>query len=255
MDGADDGLRGLPDHKLDPISQKDFYRMFSIFNNISEKAMDGNALLPPPVLLLTSQEQEKQLAAYDAQLREFEAKGRQFATNYNYVDPATIEPPPKAQLKEFPWFDENYPKDANVQVNEGNEPAKWISRSEGQVYSGERALKHSGKGVHQVFFTQTAEPITVSADDKFTAWVYLDPADAPKAIMLQFYMDGWNKRANWGDADAIPYGKKDTTEKVQMGELPETGKWVQIEIPAKKLELNEGAKITGIAFTEYDGTT
>ena len=36
------------DHKFDPITQKEFYQVFSIFNNIAEKAMDGNALLPPP---------------------------------------------------------------------------------------------------------------------------------------------------------------------------------------------------------------
>ena len=49
------------DHKLDPITQKEFYQVFSIFNNIAEKAMDGNALLPPPMLKLPTPEQEKQL--------------------------------------------------------------------------------------------------------------------------------------------------------------------------------------------------
>jgi len=42
------------DHKLDPISQKEFYQVFSIFNNLAEQAMDGNALLPPPSLQLPS---------------------------------------------------------------------------------------------------------------------------------------------------------------------------------------------------------
>ena len=31
--------------------------------------------------------------------------------------------------------------------------------------------------------------------------------------MLQYHTDEWRNRANWGDADAIPYGAKGTTEK------------------------------------------
>src|SRR5437879_340292 len=62
------------DHKLDPITQKEFYQTFAIFNNISEKAMDGNALLPPPTLRLTTPEQEKQLSEFDAKIRELDGK-------------------------------------------------------------------------------------------------------------------------------------------------------------------------------------
>ena len=54
------------DHKLDPITQKEFYQVFSIFNNISEKAMDGNALLPPPTLAAARPDQQKsELAELD----------------------------------------------------------------------------------------------------------------------------------------------------------------------------------------------
>src|SRR6266853_429166 len=58
------------DHKFDPILQKEFYQVFSIFNNISEKAMDGNVMLPPPVLRLPTPEQEKQLSDFDGRLHE-----------------------------------------------------------------------------------------------------------------------------------------------------------------------------------------
>src|SRR5262245_32015560 len=77
------------DHKFDPIPQKEFYQMFSIFNNISEKAMDGNALLPPPTLKLPNEEQEKQFKDLDARSSEIERKRTALVSTYKYTDPAT----------------------------------------------------------------------------------------------------------------------------------------------------------------------
>src|SRR5262249_18326992 len=62
-------------------------------------------------------------------------------------------------------------------------------------------------------------------------------------------------RANWGDADLIEFGTKGTPEKVQVGDLPEAGKWVRLEVEAWKLGLRPGTKVTGIAFTQFDGNT
>lgn len=36
------------DHKFDPISQREFYGLFAYFFSQTERAMDGNAALPPP---------------------------------------------------------------------------------------------------------------------------------------------------------------------------------------------------------------
>ncbi len=41
------GCARCHDHKYDPLSQKDFYRMFAFFNNIPEKGKDGN-IAPQP---------------------------------------------------------------------------------------------------------------------------------------------------------------------------------------------------------------
>jgi hypothetical protein len=243
------------DHKFDPITQKEFYQVFSIFNNISEKTMDKNALLPPPTMKLPNPDQEKQLKEMDAQLAELDKQSQTVVSNLNYTDPATLTNAPKAEPREIVWIDDAFPIGAAPQVNEGNQPHKWISTNEGPVFSGQRAIKRSGKGLHQVSFPDCTEPLTLSGGDKLFAYVFLDPKDPPKAIMLQFSVGGsWTGRANWGDDDAIPYGKKGTAEKRLLGKLPETGKWVRLEVEAAELDLKPGKKLTGIGFTVFDGT-
>jgi hypothetical protein len=227
--------------------------MFAIFNNISEKAMDGNALLPPPSMPLPTPEQQKQFDSFDARTHELEQKVREAIAVLDYIDPASLTNAPKPEAKEIAWIEDDFPAQADITINSGNEPYKWVTRAEGPVFSGERSLSRAGKGVHQVFFSQCAKPLRVHAGDKLFANVYLDPKDPPKSIMLQYHTDEWRNRANWGDEDAIPYGAKGTTEKVQIGALPEMGKWVRLEIPAAKLGLRPGTKLTGMAFTQFDG--
>ena len=66
------------DHKYDPISQKDFYSLFAFFQNIDESGQTSyfTGATPVPAMLLTTDEQDAQLAALDAEVAE---KERQFA--------------------------------------------------------------------------------------------------------------------------------------------------------------------------------
>ena len=72
--------------------------------------------------------------------------------------------------------------------------------------------------------------------------------------MLQFHKDGWMHRAVWGDYDAIQFGKPGTTEKVNMGAVPDAGKWTRLEVEAAKIGLKPGDLITGLAYTTFGGT-
>jgi hypothetical protein len=242
------------DHKLDPITQKEFYQVFSIFNNISEKAMDGNAILPPPSLALPSSSQEKQMEDLDGELKKLNELARARALALNYVDPASVTNKTKIEPREIVWIEDDYPAGASPKVNGGNEPSMWVGQDVVPARSGSRALKRSGKGLHQVFFTDAAEPLVVSPGDLLFAHVYLDPKDPPKSIMLQFHTDDWKFRGNWGDEDAIPYGTKGTPGKLLMGPLPESGKWTRLEVEVSRLGLPAGTKISGFAFTMFDGT-
>lgn len=123
----------------------------------------------------------------------------------------------------------------------------------GQVFSGSKALKRKDVGLAQDVI-EDMPPKAISAGAKLFAHVYIDPADKPKTLMLQYFKGGWLHRAVWGDYDAIPWGKPGSTEKVKAGPLPESGKWVRLEIEAEKLGLKAGDLVTGFALTQQGGT-
>ncbi len=138
------GCAACHDHKLDPITQKEFYQMFSIFNNIAENAMDGNALLPPPTLRLPTPDQEQKLAEYSLQITNSDAKLRKAIAELNYVDPATITNSPAPQPIELVWIDDAFPSNAVIKIGDGNQSNKWVTASDAPVFSGERAIERKG---------------------------------------------------------------------------------------------------------------
>ncbi len=52
------------DHKYDPISQKEFYQLYSYFNNVDESGQTSHFTdaMPVPTLLLSTEEQDRRLA-------------------------------------------------------------------------------------------------------------------------------------------------------------------------------------------------
>ena len=131
---------------------------------------------------------------------------------------------------------------------------EWkIAQAPDPVFSAKKSIVREGTGNNQHFFWKSKSPYEIVNDeDEFFAYVYLDPIDPPKQVMLQFNDGNWEHRAYWGKS-LIPYGKENTTGKVRMGELPKTGEWIRLAVSAKKIGLNPKAKVNGIAFTQFDG--
>ncbi|MEM6320233.1 MAG: DUF1549 domain-containing protein, partial [Bacteroidota bacterium] len=63
------------DHKYDPISQKEYFQLYSFFNNVKEAGqISWNNDTPVPTLLLTEEEQEKTIAFINQKIAAQEAK-------------------------------------------------------------------------------------------------------------------------------------------------------------------------------------
>lgn len=249
--GLTAGCAVCHDHKFDPITQKDFYSLYAFFNSTADPAMDGNILLTPPILRLSTPEQKKQLADYEQQISATQGKIREVISKLNYTDPATLNPPPPVQTTEVVWFEDQFPVGADVGV--AGAPTQIIRKDQGPVFSGNAALRRKAKGVEQDFFTKGAS-FDIPANGKISVQCFIDPKDEPKAVMLQFHVGGWNHRAVWGQEGAIPYGQVRTPSRVMMGALPKSGEWGKLEFPVEKLGLKPGMKVTGFAFTQFDGT-
>ena len=240
-------------HKFDPLSQREFYALYAFFNSAADPGFDGNKLLTAPTLKLPTGDQQSRLAALDVRLPALKTTLEEVVFAIPYVDPATLDPRPEPTRTETVWLDDEFPPGAAVKSGPGG-PITWFTGgAPGEVRSGQRSLERTASGIGQDFYESGAEPIVIAAGAEIFAHVWIDPAAPPRSVMLQFHTGDWKHRAVWGDPEAIDWGKAGTVSRVVAGPLPEAGTWVRLAIPAEKLGLTAGTKVTGFALTQHDG--
>ncbi len=250
--GLTAGCAVCHDHKFDPISKNEFYSLYAFFHSAADPAMDGNIATTPPTLKLRSPEDEAHLAELDRSIAAAEARIPQALATVNYTDPASLTPPPPARTFRTLWADDAPPARWRVFASPGA-PTATITSGQGPVASGKRAWKRQDTGLAQDVF-EGSPSLEIPLDARLIASVYLDPANPPRSIMLQYRTSDWKHRAVWGDYDAIDYGAKHTTERVHQGPLPTAGSWVHLEVDASSLGLKPGDKLQGFAVTQFGGT-
>ncbi len=236
------------DHKFDPVSQKEFYSMYSFFNSAADPAMDGNRHDTPPTVKVATAEDTAKLADLDAKLAAKQAQITEALAKVEYTEPADAVVATTGP-QEFIWIEDGTPAGANVQ---GDSPWEFVSAPDHPVHTGEKSTRRLATAMSQHFFTGATAVLKVGEGDKLFAYVYLDPANPPKTVMLQFNDGGWEHRAFWGE-DTIAFGTGDVPGHRRMGDLPKTGEWVRLEVEAKHVGLNAGAILNGWAFTQFGG--
>ena len=254
--GATTGCAQCHDHKYDPFTIKDFYSLAAFFADIQERPVGKRN----PNLYLPTPEQEMKLSELELDKKESEQKRnlhkpkiqqeekvlakelKEMLANFSYSEPNRDE----VQKKERIFVEDSAPSDADLN-------GEW-KLTENPVFSGSKSIMRTGQGNNQHYFINSKNPHHIfSEEDEFFAYVYLDPKNPPKQIMLQFNDGSWSRRAYWGES-LIPYGKENTTSRIKIGPLPELKKWVRLSVTAKNMGLKPNDKINGIAFTQWDGT-
>lgn len=250
--GLSTGCARCHDHKYDPISQKEYYSLYAIFNSLDDNPMDGNAKAWAPIAQVPTPEQESQMATIQQRLsgvRETIAAELARAVEA-YDTQRDADQGEYVRREDYPWIEDALPPGAKAS---GEGDWRFVSAPDHPVFAGERAHRRTSDGQGQHHFTEAAEKLRVGEGDSLFAHVWLDPTNPPKEIMLQWRVGDWKHRAYWGE-NLIEFGQDATTERVRIGDLPRTGEWVRLEVPADRVGLSVGTLIDGWAFTQYDGT-
>jgi hypothetical protein len=147
------------------------------------------------------------------------------------------------------WVEDAVPAGAGQGGN--GELWSWVS-SNPTPYSGSLAHQSAlAAGRHQHYFYGATATLPVAVGDTLFTYVYLDPANPPSEVMLEWSDGSWEHRAYWG-ANLIASGTDGTASRHFMGALPATGQWVKLSVPAAQVGL-EGRTLTGMAYTLYNG--
>jgi hypothetical protein len=182
----------------------------------------------------------------------FDAAG---AVNTSLGTDIRVKPKPRnspGKGQEEVWLDDELPLGAVPTLAARDDEWSWVA---------EKPAPHSGKRAHQATtdnygrrhaFSDAVDELEVKTGDTLFAWVFLDAANPPIEIMLEWREngngDGWEHRAYWGANSFHPQvGKDGSASRWCMGALPETGKWIRLEVPADKVGL-EGKTVDGMGF-------
>ena len=237
------GCARCHDHKYDPISQEEFYQFYALFNNVPERAHVGNSdkQADQPFLKAPSALQYEQLVSLRVNEKQLETE----------IDASSFP----HKLVEKIWIDDYLPEGVNALGNgSGGDVFEFVSKPKHPVYSGNRSHRRISQGRGQHLIQNAKKGLRIDENTKLFSYVYLDPDNPPKQIMLQ-WNDGssWEHRAYWGEGK-IEWGKENTSSRRNIGPIPKVGEWVRLEVEAEKVGLDPGKKITGWAFTQFDGT-
>lgn len=241
------GCAQCHDHKFDPISQREFYSLFAYFNSLDGDPMDGNVKDHAPVLMVGTTEQLKELENLNTEIETIKKTIAETVANWKYVepdDPPGVNPEPVEDI----WIDDELPE-SEIKTGEW----KPTSEESQPVHHGKVSFIHKAEGGQQYVIQKTSQPWEVNEKDELFAYVYLDPEDPPRQIMLQWNDGNWEHRAFWGE-NLIEWGQKNSPSRLYQGPLPKLGEWVRLSVPAEDVNLPATAKINGVALTQFDGT-
>ena len=246
--GVTVGCAQCHDHKFDPFTQKEFYQLFAYYNNLDENAMDGNAFIYPPTVKLTTDEDREQLASFDKKIEQLDRARRLNLASIDYKDPGLESS--SNQQRDFVWIEDELPTGAKASDADGG--WQFVSGAGYPAYKCIKSHRRSAEGSEQHFFTDAKPTLLIGNGDSLFTYVYLDPIKPPKSIMLQFHTKDWEHRAFWGE-DLIPHGKGEGAGHQWLGDLPEPGTWVRLEVPVDRVGLTAGDRLDGWAFSQFDG--
>ncbi|MFT4547509.1 MAG: hypothetical protein ACI9UA_002737 [Pseudoalteromonas tetraodonis] len=237
-------------HKFDPYAMEDFYTMGAFFADLQEVGKYG-ARKRPPEISVPPMNAEKRVAKIETEISALE---KRLAQETPEIAAARVKwtTEQRGQLAGTKTVADQY--FIEERLPDGNKPGdtwKYANKKDGQVHRGETSrVQEGGELIQHYFLNMKAH--SASADDVFFSYVYLDPKNPPKTLMIQIHTNSWDHRGYWGE-DKIPFGSGNGPAHHRMGDLPKAGGWVRLEVPAKAIAVKPGDAVVGMAFTQFGG--
>ncbi len=176
------GCARCHDHKYDPLSQRDYYRVFAAFNNVDEKGIikEVEPSSPAPSVMLPTDEQERRLARLAAERAQRE---KQLKT----VRPALakeIEAWEQTALEKLaPMPGEGSLVHFNFDADNANHgPLRVKSNITGELVSGP-GVKGNATLLDSTQYIDFAEPQPMERGRAFTLSVWIQPGGAPQGCV------------------------------------------------------------------------
>lgn len=161
--------------------------------------------------------------------------------------------------RDVDWFDDALPPGA-VGGGTGGDGWNWVTTGttgpRSAPIAGARAhVSNLADGLHEHFFN-FAQPFPVGPGDILYAYIFVDPMNPPREVMLSFNSGrSWEHRAYWGQ-NLINAGVNGTPSRMQISPHLPSGsqgpEWRRLEIPAAAVGL-AGRSVVGLSFTLHGG--
>ena len=252
--GLTAGCAVCHDHKYDPVTQRDFYSIYSFFYSTSDPAMDGNVNNTSPFVKVPTADQKTALETAQQQLNAARKAMEEVSATADSVDPANAkaEAASGAATADIvdvsdSLFDDTFLLGTNARNTSRND-ATWSLEPEFGAKSGRRVIELAYGSKYELNLDFTLIPVVGPSEGRLEFWLRIDPFNLPTAFGLQ-YNDGETRRIVWGDKATIGFDNA----KADMGPVPAAGEWIHVSVPLTSVDSKPGARISNMMLTQNGG--
>lgn len=211
------------DHKYDPISQREYYQLFAFFDSVTDRARDGDLLIPPPSVRVADRVQRQKhrqlvasLAEIDTQLSAMRTAAESKLENWSadYIRHSLVAQSPQ-DSRLTATFDASEPNPSAPLTADTGQSA--VVRGEWRFDAGRRHRAVRFDGHTQLSFIVPSEPVSAKSN---AAWslamsVYSDAIDA---------MDLWTVERQGPEAASRWSGSLDNDDHLHVTSMTADGK-------------------------------
>lgn len=248
--GLTGGCAVCHDHKYDPLTQREFYSLYAFFNSAADPAMDGNIRNTRPYMPVPTPEQSQALGTAEQQEATAKQALKAAVESVEYVDPATVDPPPGPQPVVIDLLDDEFPFGSRPRNTSRNE-AVWADQPGFGAKSGRRALGLASSGEYEVSVAFATIPVVVPREARIEFWIYIEPGYPAESLRVQLDGGKVNRRMVW---DATSETKQvEASANVTVGRLPREEEWTLLATSLSAEDYPEGTRIKSLTVGQKGG--